>query len=82
MRPTHPHEPYPDKESTVRHLNHSIATLGRRLREEESGFSTAELLGNAALGVVALVVIWGLLQALGVDLVAMIRDQLLTANTP
>lgn len=48
----------------------------RRLRGEE-GFSTAELLGNAALGILALVVIWGLMQALGVDIVNWIRSQLL-----
>jgi hypothetical protein len=29
----------------------------------EAGMTTAELLGNAALGVLALVVIWGLLQS-------------------
>jgi hypothetical protein len=39
--------------------------------------TTAELLGNAALGVLALVVIWGALQALGVDVVNMLRDSLL-----
>jgi hypothetical protein len=39
--------------------------------------TTAELLGNAALGVLALVVIWGLLQALGVDIVNWMRNQLL-----
>jgi len=44
---------------------------------DESGMTTAELLGNAALGVLALVVIWGLLQALGVDIVNWIRGQLL-----
>ena len=43
----------------------------------ESGMTTAELLGNAALGVLALVVIWGLLQTLGVDIVNWIRGQLL-----
>ena len=43
----------------------------------EAGMTTAELLGNAALGVLALVVIWGLLQALGVDIVNWIRGQLL-----
>ena len=48
-----------------------------RLGSEEDGFSTAELLGNAALGVVALVVIWGALRALGVDIVEMVRGQLL-----
>lgn len=57
-------------------------SLAGRFRDEDDGFSTAELLGNAALGVVALVVIWGLLRALGVDLVAMMRTQLLTNNAP
>ena len=44
---------------------------------DEAGMTTAELLGNAALGVLALVVIWGALQALGVDIVNMIRDSLI-----
>lgn len=48
-----------------------------RFDADEDGFSTAELLGNAALGVVALVVIWGALRALGVDIVEMVRGQLL-----
>jgi hypothetical protein len=30
---------------------------------DESGFTTAELIGNAALGVAALAVIWGLIQS-------------------
>ena len=50
--------------------------LARR-DQSEAGMTTAELLGNAALGVLALVVIWGLLQALGVDIVNWIRGQLL-----
>ena len=45
-------------------------------KRAEAGMTTAELLGNAALGVLALVVIWGLLQALGVDIVNMLRDAL------
>ena len=49
----------------------------RRLRTEEDGFSTAELLGNAALGIIALLVIWGALQALGVNVVQWISTQLL-----
>ena len=53
-----------------------VRALARR-RRSESGMTTAELLGNAALGVLALVVIWGLLQALGVDIVNWIRGQLL-----
>ena len=48
-----------------------------RSDHSEAGMTTAELLGNAALGVLALVVIWGLLQALGVDIVNWIRGQLL-----
>ena len=54
-----------------------VRDLLDRLDAEEDGFSTAELLGNAALGVVALVVIWGALRALGVDIVEMVRTQLL-----
>jgi len=44
---------------------------------DEAGMTTAEMLGNAALGVLALVVIWGAPQALGVDIVNMIRDSLI-----
>lgn len=43
---------------------------------QEEGFSTAELLGNAALGIAALVAIWLLLQGLGEDVVTWIRGQL------
>jgi hypothetical protein len=48
-----------------------------RANRDEAGMTTAELLGNAALGVLALVVIWGALQALGVDIINMIRDSLI-----
>jgi hypothetical protein len=54
-----------------------IGTSIQRLRDDEGGFSTAELLGNAALGVIALVAIWGVLQVLGVDIVNWIRAQLI-----
>ncbi len=57
-----------------------VLTLVARLRalhRQEEGFSTAELLGNAALGIIALVAIWALLQTLGVDIVNWIRAQLL-----
>jgi hypothetical protein len=53
-----------------------LRLLNRSTRGEE-GMTTAELLGNAALGVLALVVIWGLLQTLGVDIVNWMRGQLL-----
>ena len=49
----------------------------KRQERDESGMTTAELLGNAALGVLALVVIWGLLQALGVDIVQSLREALI-----
>jgi hypothetical protein len=45
------------------------------LRSEE-GMTTAELLGNAALGIAALVAIWAVLQTLGLDVVDWIRGQL------
>jgi hypothetical protein len=44
---------------------------------DELGLTTAELLGNAALGVLALVAIWALMQQLGVDIVEWIRSQLI-----
>ena len=53
-----------------------VRVLNRRATDER-GMTTAELLGNAALGVLALVVIWGLLQTLGVDIVNWMRGQLL-----
>jgi len=47
----------------------------RRIRGEE-GMTTAELLGNAALGIAALVAIWAVLQTLGLDVVDWMRGQL------
>ncbi len=52
----------------------------QELRTREDGFSTAELLGNAALGIIALVAIWGLLKVLGQDVVEFIKDQIFTSN--
>ena len=42
----------------------------------EAGMTTAELLGNAALGIAALVAIWAVLQTLGLDVVDWMRGQL------
>lgn len=50
----------------------------RALRDDDRGLNTAELMGNAALAIAALVIIWAALQALGVDIVGWIRGQLLT----
>jgi hypothetical protein len=61
------------KEAFVMRVLTIIGGLARRLRREEAGFTTAELLGNAALAILALVAIWGLLQALGIDVINWIR---------
>jgi hypothetical protein len=53
-----------------------LRSLARRLRTQESGFSTAELLGNAALGIAALVVIWGLLSTVGAGVMSYISSAL------
>ena len=47
------------------------------LRTDDRGLNTAELMGNAALAIAALVVIWGALQALGLDIVAWMRAELI-----
>lgn len=52
-------------------------SLVRARLGDEAGFGTAELLGNAALGVAALVVIWALLQGLGSDVVRWIRGEIM-----
>lgn len=56
--------------------DHLRQVLGEMERDER-GLSTAELLGNAALAIAALVVIWGVLQTLGVDVVTWIRGEIL-----
>lgn len=53
-------------------------TFITRRHDDEHGMATAELLGNAALGVAALVAIWLLLKTLGVDIVDWIRGQLIS----
>jgi hypothetical protein len=54
-----------------------VVTIWVRSRDQaEDGMTTAELLGNAALGIAALVAIWAVLQALGLDIVNWIRGQL------
>jgi hypothetical protein len=55
----------------------AVRAVARALVDDDRGLNTAELMGNAALAIAALVVIWGALQALGVDLVAWIRAQLI-----
>lgn len=57
----------------------AIRAWTHALRTDDRGLNTAELMGNAALAIAALVVIWGALQALGVDIVGWIRGQLIGA---
>jgi hypothetical protein len=45
--------------------------------DDDRGLNTAELMGNAALAIAALVVIWAALQTLGLDIVGWIRTQLM-----
>ena len=52
-----------------------VGSTKRRLMAEEDGLSTAELLGNAALAIGALVIIWGALEVAGVNIVGWIEDQ-------
>ena len=53
-----------------------VMWLGR-VKDDERGLSTAELLGNAALAIAALVVIWAALEALGLEVVEWIRGQIM-----
>lgn len=57
-------------------LRFQFSLQDRYARKREAGFTTAELLGNAALGVVALVLIWGALRQLGLDVVEYMRQQI------
>jgi hypothetical protein len=52
------------------------AIMSPATADPEAGMTTAELLGNAALGIAALVAIWAVMQTLGLDVVDWIRGQL------
>ena len=52
-----------------------VESTRHALWTEDEGLSTAELLGNAALAIGALVVIWGVLEVAGVNIVGWIEDQ-------
>ncbi|GIU92046.1 MAG: hypothetical protein KatS3mg011_0952 [Acidimicrobiia bacterium] len=57
-----------------------VAALVRRLHTDQRGLNTAELLGNAALAIVALIAIWAALRQAGVDIVAWITQTLLSED--
>ena len=58
-------------------MKNVIRGIIQRIKEDDRGLNTAELMGNAALAIAALVVIWGALQGLGIDIVSWIRSSLL-----
>jgi len=69
----------------MRHIRPTALQVLRRLvdlisawrsPDPEAGMTTAELLGNAALGIAALVAIWAVMQTLGLDVVDWMRGQL------
>ena len=66
-------------ESAMYGLFGRVARIIGALHRDERGLNTAELMGNAALAIAALVVIWVALEALGLDIVEWIRSQLLGA---
>lgn len=45
-------------------------------RRDERGMTTAELLGNAALGIAVLVALWAALRALGLNVISWIGQQI------
>jgi hypothetical protein len=55
----------------------AFSEWSRALRTDDRGLNTAELMGNAALAIAALVVIWAALEALGLNVVQWIGTQLL-----
>lgn len=54
-----------------------VARMVGLVHHDERGLNTAELMGNAALAIGALVVIWAALEVLGLDVVNWIRTQVL-----
>ena len=67
----HPSHRSSRRPSRSEHVERTLGESGA-----EAGMTTAELLGNAALGIAALVAIWAVMQTLGLDVVDWIRGQL------
>lgn len=65
------------KERPMQRVMARLMRFAAELHRDERGLNTAELMGNAALAIGALVVIWAALEALGLDVVSWIRGQLL-----
>lgn len=61
-------------------LIESVARMAARLHREERGLNTAELLGNAALAIVALVAIWYALRQAGLDVIDTLTDRIMNED--
>jgi hypothetical protein len=61
---------------SANHNNNNSDTAGANKRYRDSGASTVEVLGWAAMSTVAIVAIGGALQVLGLDLINNVRTQL------
>jgi hypothetical protein len=57
-----------------------VARRATRLHREERGLNTAELLGNAALAIVALVAIWYALRQAGLDVIDTLTDRIMNED--
>jgi hypothetical protein len=51
-----------------------------RFHGDERGLNTAELLGNAALAIVALVAIWYALREAGLDIIGALTDRIMNED--
>lgn len=58
----------------------TVARMARRLHRDERGLNTAELLGNAALAIVALVAIWYALRQAGLDIIDTLTDRIMNED--
>lgn len=57
-----------------------VARTATGLHREERGLNTAELLGNAALAIVALVAIWYALRQAGLDVIDTLTDRIMNED--
>lgn len=61
-------------------LIEKVARMARRMYRDERGLNTAELLGNAALAIVALVAIWYALRQAGLDIIDTLTDRIMSED--
>lgn len=57
-----------------------IARMATIAHRDERGLNTAELLGNAALAIVALVAIWYALRQAGLDIIETLTDRIMNED--